>query len=76
VPFTDQKVENGLIVTDVFTAYAIPVTNDAYVTVTFRKSPILASYNRTFQKIDDFFAYVGGLIGTVMGLFLIISSYN
>jgi hypothetical protein len=69
-------VEHGLVLGDIFQTYPSPVYEDTYVTVNFRKSPQLAFYNRTFQKIDEFLSYVGGLIGTVMGLFFFLNKYN
>ena len=44
--------------------------------ITIDKGFTSATFTRTFQKIDEFFAYVGGLIGTILGLIFIMSFYN
>ena len=76
LPFSNQYIEDGLILGDVFEHYALPVANGIYFNMAFTKSAIVANYNRTFTKIDDFLSYIGGLIGTMMGMFFIIGSYN
>ena len=46
------------------------------MTITFKSSKANATYQRSFNKIDAYFSYVGGLIGTIIGLMLIMEKYN
>ena len=42
----------------------------------FRKSPATVTYTRSFNKIDAYFSYVGGLVGTILGLIFIMEFYT
>lgn len=44
--------------------------------ITFLKSSTSTIYTRSFNKIDDYFSYVGGLVGTVLLFFFILSGYS
>ncbi len=44
--------------------------------VRFMKSTSSTTHSRSFNKIDTYFSYVGGLIGTIIGLIFIMSKYN
>ena len=46
------------------------------MTITFRKSSETTTYNRSFNKFDEYFSYVGGLIGTIIGFMIIMERYN
>jgi len=76
LPNTKQNVEMGFICEEVFQHHTQPPASDVYLTMSFKKSTVTTKYIRTFQKLDEFLSYVGGLIGTVMGLIFIVSSYN
>jgi hypothetical protein len=54
----------------------IPVLSDTYAMIHFEKSSTYSKYTRSFGKLDTLFAYVGGLIGTILGLIFILDSYN
>ena len=45
------------------------------MTITFKSSKANATYQRSFNKIDAYFSYAGGLIG-IIGLMLIMERYN
>lgn len=49
---------------------------ETYAVFFFFKSPVSRSYTRTFQKLDEVFAYIGGLFGTIIIAFFLMSSYN
>ena len=34
------------------------------------------SYHRSFNKIDEFFSYIGGLIGTILGFMLFMNNFS
>jgi hypothetical protein len=42
----------------------------------FYKSSSSTVYNRSYYKIDEFFSYVGGLVGVIMGGMMLLNSYN
>ena len=50
--------------------------DDRLAMVRMMKSPITTIYTRRFNKIDEFFSYVGGLVGTVLGLIFIMQIYS
>ena len=47
-----------------------------YIEVVFEKEPTVTTYDRSFNKVDTFFSYVGGLIGTIIGLIFILGCYT
>ena len=51
-------------------------TGQPYAVVTFRKSYESVIYKRSFNKVDTYFSYVGGLIGTIIGLIFIMGPYT
>lgn len=61
---------------NLFQHYTIPVVSNTYVNIVFQKGPNSITYTRSFQKIDDFLSYVGGLIGLVFALIFIMNSYS
>jgi len=44
--------------------------------ISFSRAPGSIIINRTFEKVLDAFAYVGGLLGSFMLLLLFITFYN
>ena len=40
------------------------------------KSPSKTTYERSFNKVDEYFSYVGGLIGTIIGFIFIMEFYT
>lgn len=36
----------------------------------------MVTYDRSFNKIDNYFSYVGGLIGTILGVMIVMNSYS
>lgn len=40
------------------------------------KSSKSTNYARSFNKLDAFFSYVGGLVGTILGLMFIVASFT
>jgi len=53
-----------------------PGTTLSLTTIKFRKGKTFTTYTRDYQRIDDFLAYVGGLISTVIGSLFIMGSYS
>ena len=44
--------------------------------IIFTKSPSKTTYERSFNKVDEYFSYVGGLIGTIIGFIFIMEFYT
>ena len=40
------------------------------------KSSYQTIYYRSFHKVDQFFSYVGGLVGTILGLMLFMNKFT
>ena len=51
-------------------------STEPLVEVLFGKSPESTTYERSFNKIDAYFSYVGGLVGTIIGLIFIMEFYT
>ena len=46
------------------------------IEIYFQKSPRTVTYIRSFNKYDDYFSYVGGLVGTIIGMIFIMGNYT
>ena len=46
------------------------------VKLLFTKSSRKSTYERSFNKVDEYFSYVGGLIGTIIGFIFIMEFYT
>lgn len=47
-----------------------------YIEIVFNKASTSTIYTRSFSKIDDYFSYVGGLVGTILLFFFILGNYS
>lgn len=65
-----------MIIPQLFQYNVIPVLSDTYALIHFEKANTFVYYSRNYQKIDSLLAYVGGLIGTILGVIFILHSYN
>ena len=76
LPNSDIQTETGGIVTRSALKSTYVGTSDIYAYFLISKSPISVTYDRSFQKLDDVFSYIGGLFGTMFIFFFLISAYN
>lgn len=77
MPYSDIVTESIQRIPDSFRAENVLISpNLALAEVRFLKSDKATVYSRTFNKVDAYFSYVGGLIGTLIGLIFIIGKYN
>jgi hypothetical protein len=76
LPFSDNVVEMGTIITELFQNIVYQVTGDSYASFYIMKSSRSTTYSRSFTKVDSFFSYVGGLVGTILGLMLLVTKYS
>lgn len=79
MPYSDIISESIQRIPDSFRSENVliaPNLTFALAEVRFLKSDKTTVYSRTFNKVDTYFSYVGGLIGTLIGLIFIIGKYN
>jgi len=48
----------------------------SYMDLIFTKEPTTTTYSRSFNKVDNYFSYVGGLIGIIIGLIFIMGFFT
>ena len=76
MPYSQTVEDDGVVITDLFQNIAYQVTNDNYASFFLMKSSSSVAYQRSFNKIDSFLSYVGGLVGTILGFMLIVQAYT
>lgn len=59
-----------------FIAKVAPVVADNYAQFRFIKASNYRIYTRSFNKVDDFFSYVGGLISVIIVFFFFVGCYS
>lgn len=47
-----------------------------YANFIFFKSPTSINITRSYEKLDNVFSYIGGLFGTVLVFFFLVSAYS
>lgn len=52
------------------------VSANTYVNIDFVKSGTFTVSSRSFNKIDAYFSYVGGLVGTIISLIFILNTFS
>ena len=72
---SDIMSERFLSVEDFFQARPMRVINDTYLTLRLQKSPVHRVFDRHFNKLDSFMAYVGGIVGTFVALIVVMRMY-
>ena len=66
-----------MIIPDLFTKTPYQMTNTKpFANVVFYKSPTTTTYTRSFNKIDSFFSYVGGIVGTIITVMFLSKFYT
>ena len=50
-------------------------SSGTYLNLQIHKSDKTKKYNRSFNKLDNFASYIGGLIGTFISICFIINKY-
>lgn len=76
-PVVQIEEENVVRIPETFTCgYFLPSANQYLASLTFRKSPTTSTFSRSFNKMDAYFSYVGGLVGTILGLIFIVGFYT
>lgn len=77
MPYTDIVTDYVTTIPSLFDARSVAVgINNIYAEITFSKSSTTTTYTRSFAKIDDYFSYIGGLIGSSLVIFFMLKSYS
>ena len=77
LPWNDKIMENFTRISDPFvTSNFLVGNNSKYAEINFLKSSVSTLFHREFNKVDTYFSYVGGLVGTMIALFFIMSFYT
>jgi hypothetical protein len=76
LPLSDIRIDKGLKVPHVSRLNSMDVFNGLYVSYYIQKSETKITYIRSFNKIDELFSYVGGLIGTILGFMLFMNNFT
>lgn len=76
LPYSDNREDDGIFIPDLCQNVAYQVTNDNYASFFLMKASSSITYQRSFNKIDSFLSYVGGLVGTILGFMLIVQSFT
>lgn len=77
LPFTQNSVDAGVAIPELFQMVSYEVASDnRYAAFLVLKSSVQKTYTRSFNKVDQFFSYVGGLVGTILGLMLFMGNFT
>ena len=53
-----------------------PQSSQPLAEIRFNKSPSTLTIQRSYNTLDTYLSYVGGLIGTIIGLMFLLGKYN
>lgn len=84
LPYSDLVTEYVPAIPYPFSSSMIPVASraasnpikDVYALIIFTKTAEATIFYRSFTKLDTYFSYVGGLIGTIVGAFFLMRNYS
>ena len=77
-PWEEKVTEKGREAKDmaIWRNYQIQPSTNEYFKMFIRRSTKNYSFTRSFQKIDETFAYIGGLFGTIIFLLIFLNLYS
>ncbi len=76
LPFTQSKTQQGIAIPEPFKNTHFLVNADLLANMMIYKSSSTTTYSRSFYKIDEFFSYIGGLVGVILSGMFLLASYN
>lgn len=76
MPYTNILTEYFAACPERFIAKVVPVVANIYAQFLFVKASNYRVYTRSFNKVDDFFSYVGGLISVLIVVFFFVECYS
>ena len=76
-PFTDIRSETVTYIPDILTSSnSMRASSQIFATIEVKKSTKSVTYYRSFNKLDTYLSYVGGLVGTLIGLVFFMGPYT
>lgn len=77
LPFSSDHSSSGPIVSFISkNSYNMGTSTDVFAFISYFRAPESIVINRGFQKAVDVFAYIGGLLGAFLMIFIAINFYN
>jgi hypothetical protein len=76
LPYTQNNADIGVVIPDLFQTVPYQAAGDNYASFYLMKASSSTTYTRSFNKVDTFFSYVGGLVGTILGFMLFMGKFN
>ena len=76
MPYSQSRKQSGIVIPDLFQVVPYDIVGSKLASFFLTKSGAKTTYKRSFTKIDRFFSYVGGLIGTILGFMLFMRKFT
>lgn len=76
LPIPNIRTEHFKTIPDYFQTMTMSTSKGVFAEINYQKSAIKLTYTRSFNKLDEYFAYVGGLIGTILGFIFLMNAYS
>ena len=76
MPYKDLKTESVTRITKPFHKDYVLTEGMPYSSIIFKKSSNVVKYTRSFNKVDSYLSYVGGLVGTIITLVFFMGKYT
>jgi hypothetical protein len=76
LPYDSTTSDKGVRIQQSFKNRHYMVKKDYYVDMIIAKSSSSTTYERSFYKVDEFFSYIGGLVGVIISGMFLLASYN
>lgn len=76
MPYASVETDFVTSIPDLFVSKTTVVSGNTYASMSFRKSSNTIVYSRSFAKVDDYFSYIGGLVGSALVIFFMMKEYS
>ena len=77
MPFESERSDSGPVISFISkNSYNLGNSSSIYALISYFRAPESILYKRNFQKAVDVFAYIGGLLGACVMIFVAINFYN
>ena len=74
--FSDIETVSGVYAQESMRYDVLPSSGTTYARILFEQASNSVDYIRTYNRIDDFLAYVGGLISSAIAVIFVMSFYS
>ena len=76
MPYQNKQTESISRVSKAFHKDYVLTEGQPMSSITFKKSSNLVKHTRSFNKVDTYLSYVGGLVGTIVTLVFFMGKYT